>query len=158
MAVGSDDPATLVANAYLPATHIWERIEPEPWNFVSSDWPSDDRDRTTVQDLREHLSIAEGLRFARAAAASSDMNLPELVPISSPLITPRYVYPTMSTPSPAPTVTPRIYHWGHRSSVPSTPSSPSRSGGNAGPLTNPTARRSLARITPVRVRVQGLST
>lgn len=155
MAVGSDDPASLV-DAYIPGTHIWERIEPEPWNYVSSDWASDER--TTVADLREHLSIAEGIRFARTAAAASDTSLPELIsstsPSSSPTM-PRYVYPAMSTPSP---VMPRIYHWGRRSSAPMIPSSPSRAGNNAGPLTNPTARRSLARIAPVRVRVQGFST
>lgn len=119
---------------------IWERVQSEPWTYVSTEWPSDSARLTS--------SITTDRAVFRTH--ESDGNLPELVLSSSPT-TPRYVHPV---PSPAPTVTPRIYHWTSRRS----PSSPSRgSSDGAGPLTNPTARRSLARITPFVVRVQGYS-
>ncbi|RDB23462.1 hypothetical protein Hypma_008970 [Hypsizygus marmoreus] len=60
---------------------------------------------------------------------------------------------TMYTPSPPPSVTPRVYHW---NTVPlNAPTSPLAARGGAGPLTNPNARMSLARIdiAPSRVRV-----
>ncbi|KAJ7281375.1 hypothetical protein C8J57DRAFT_1297417 [Mycena rebaudengoi] len=60
----------------------------------------------------------------------------------------------MMTPSPAPTVTPtRIYSWG-RHQMPSSPISPSVRR-TASPLTNPSARQSLAHI-PARRRVQNI--
>lgn len=55
------------------------------------------------------------------------------------------------TPSPPPTVTPRLYSWRH--GAPPSPTSPITGRNIGGPLTNPGARMSLARInlTPVRV-------
>ncbi|KAF9466136.1 hypothetical protein BDZ94DRAFT_1252195 [Collybia nuda] len=61
------------------------------------------------------------------------------------------------TPSPPPTVTPRLYTWNN--DVPTSPTSPTTGRNMGGPLTNPGARMSLARINiaPVRVRTQALS-
>jgi hypothetical protein len=132
----AEEPPTTVYHS----PPLWERVQSEPWTYVSTEWSSDSaRLTSSITTDRAVLRTHE-----------SDGNLPELVLSSSPT-TPRYVYPV---PSPAPTVTPRIYHWTSRRS----PSSPSRgSSDGAGPLTNPTARRSLARITPFVVRVQGYS-
>lgn len=60
----------------------------------------------------------------------------------------------MFSPSPVPTVTPRIYSWNHPW-VSRSPTSPSFHGAG-GPLTNPSARMSLARIpiSPAPVHVQ----
>jgi hypothetical protein len=69
--------------------------------------------------------------------------------------TPYEATQTMFSPSPAPAVTPRIYSWNHRP-LPRSPTSPSSSHGSSGPLTNPSARMSLPRISigPTRVHVQ----
>ncbi|KAF7356471.1 putative proline-rich protein [Mycena venus] len=77
-------------------------------------------------------------------------------PTSASPTTPPAVYSThmqLMTPSPAPTVTPRIYVWGSRTHPSASPGSPSvrhTYSHSAGPLTNPGARQSLARITPRR--------
>jgi hypothetical protein len=57
--------------------------------------------------------------------------------------------------SPPPSVTPRFYSWQHHP-IPALPSSPSQARGNRdGPLTNPRARMSFARIdsSPARIRI-----
>jgi len=52
----------------------------------------------------------------------------------------------MMTPSPPPTVTPRLYHWQNHP-IPAIPTTPTVVGGNRdGPLTNPHARISYARL------------
>ncbi|KAJ6515013.1 hypothetical protein C8R47DRAFT_499428 [Mycena vitilis] len=68
---------------------------------------------------------------------------------------PVYTHLQLMTPSPAPPVTPRVYVWGAQPQQRAMhgPSSPSPSVGvhhPANPLTNPSARQSLARITPRR--------
>lgn len=56
---------------------------------------------------------------------------------------------TIFTPSPPPTVTPRIYSW-QSHPIPAIPASPTAFRGNRdGPLTNPRARRSFARLGPL---------
>lgn len=74
-------------------------------------------------------------------------------PIETPTAYPFQAQTTFS-PSPAPTVSPRIYSWNHRT-APRSPTSPS-SHSAGGPLTNPGARMSLARINiaPARVHAQ----
>ena len=68
--------------------------------------------------------------------------------------------PTMLTPSPAPSVTPRFYSWQHHRPisslpVPTIPPSPTLSRGNRdGPFTNPHARVSLMRIDAATARAR----
>lgn len=66
---------------------------------------------------------------------------------------------TMVTPSPPPSVTPRVYSWQNHP-FPAIPTSPTVIRGNSdGPLTNPRARMSYTRIetTPARVRVSNIA-
>lgn len=62
--------------------------------------------------------------------------------------------PSLRTPSPPPTVTPHLYTW--RRIPLAAPTSPLSSHSTGGPLTNPSARMSRARINiaPARVRIQ----
>jgi hypothetical protein len=117
--------------------------------------PSLLRNSTTATDL-ERVSVA-------TAPAPSPRRVPPInIPVEpstpspaspvSPSTPPAvYTHLQMMTPSPPPTVTPRIYVWGTRAHMPASPGSPSvRQTHSAGPLTNPGARQSLARITPRR--------
>jgi hypothetical protein len=77
-------------------------------------------------------------------------------PSTPPLhITYRQQVQSMVTPSPPPSVTPRFYSWQHHA-IPVLPASPSLvRGTREGPLTNPRARMSFARIdsSPAPIRI-----
>lgn len=85
----------------------------------------------------------------------NEPSLPSPSPDSpSPSTPPPAIYNlrSMISPSPPPSVTPRLYSWQHHP----IPTSPTISRGNRdGPLTNPHARMSFARIdsSPARIRV-----
>ena len=83
---------------------------------------------------------------------------PPTTPSTPPL---RYQsLPSMLTPSPAPSVTPRFYSWQHHPPIPTlpiptVPPSPTLSRGNRdGPFTNPHARVSLMRIDAATARAR----
>ncbi|KAK7025187.1 hypothetical protein R3P38DRAFT_3396123 [Favolaschia claudopus] len=116
--------------------------------------------------VRRNSTTASDLERSAAAATVSPRRV-SVPPISIPAepstpstdsdslsyspTTPPAVYTThvqLMTPSPPPTVTPRIYVWGGARTVNASPASPSVR--TAGPLTNPSARQSLVRITPRR--------
>ncbi|KAJ6498310.1 hypothetical protein DFH09DRAFT_1376125 [Mycena vulgaris] len=104
--------------------------------------PSALRNSTTATDLA----------LARAPSPSDSLSEPAS-PRTPP---PVHAHLQLLTPSPAPTVTPRIYMWGAggptRTHAPASPGSPSvRHTHSAGPLTNPSARQSLARLPTRRV-------
>ena len=125
--------------------------------------PSSLRNSTTATEISDNLPnsppfttltvnitpIPIPIEPSTPSPASPDW--PATPPFETSTAYPFQAQPTFS-PSPAPTVTPRIYSWNHLS-VPRSPTSPS-SHGAGGPLTNPSARMSLARIAPARVHVQ----
>ncbi|KAJ7504269.1 hypothetical protein B0H11DRAFT_1981445 [Mycena galericulata] len=110
--------------------------------------PSALRNSTTATDLaRPTISIPEEPTTPGPESPVS--------PSTPPAV---YTHLQMMTPSPPPTVTPRIYMWGGaRTHVPASPASPSvRHAHSPGPLlANPAARQSLARL-PTRRRVQNV--
>ncbi|KAJ6581648.1 hypothetical protein B0H19DRAFT_1116116 [Mycena capillaripes] len=120
--------------------------------------PSSLRNSTTATDLERASSSSPSPR----RVSVPPINIPfepstpgPVSPASSSPSTPPTVYThlPMVTPSPPPTVTPRIYVWGSRAHAPTSPASPSvrhTYSHSLGPLTNPGARQSLTRITPRR--------
>jgi len=213
MAVGSDDPAVLIADAYSvdweqrflaagAADAEWRRARDERHHSDTLGYPRlssifgsrahGDNARPSRVNRSRSATISGGpsfhppssLRNSTTATEISD-DLPtspqyttltvNITPINIPIepSTPSPISPqwpsmpfetpyshhqeqAMYSPSPAPTTTPHIYSWNHRAAVPRSPTSPSASHGPVGPLTNPSARMSLARINiaPTRVHVQ----
>lgn len=211
MAVGSDDPAVLIADAYSsvdweqrflavgPADAEWRRARDERQHSDTIGYPrlspllasrapryigaeAGDNPRPGRINRSRSATMSGGtayppssLRNSTTATEISDdppaspqtvtVNItPMTIPIEpstpSHVMTPWPPTPyeatqTMFSPSPAPAVTPRIYSWNHRP-LPRSPTSPSSSHGSSGPLTNPSARMSLPRISigPTRVHVQ----
>ncbi|KAJ6518929.1 hypothetical protein C8R45DRAFT_949770 [Mycena sanguinolenta] len=149
----TDDAVTIRATAEP------ERVRPVVVHVGSVLPPSSLRNSTTATDL-ERANTTGGLSPRRVSVppitipvASSTSSPPS--PLTASPTTPPAVYSThmqLMTPSPPPTVSPRIYVWGGR--TPASPGSPSvrhtYSHSAAGPLTNPGARQSLVRITPRR--------
>ncbi|KAF5373275.1 hypothetical protein D9615_007396 [Tricholomella constricta] len=185
MAVGSDDPALLIADAYPNVD--WE----SRWLAAgaSSDWiarrgsaAADDQTRPIPVNRSRSATVSSGPVFipsspryspesdtgsptARRTVNITPISIPNEPSTSSPLSPPSPVTPTdniyaremqsLLTPSPPPSVTPHVYTW-HRLAL-AVPTSPLASqSAPVGPLTNPNARMSLARINiaPVRVRIQ----
>ncbi|KAF8967765.1 hypothetical protein BDZ97DRAFT_1903322 [Flammula alnicola] len=200
MAVGSDDPAILIADVYTNRTARWEvdsevtsPTEPE-WRparatrsiaraftvppFVTSESPRRDQltnpvfippaiapdasatDAPVSPTLRRTVNITP-INVTRTPqveaedrSPSPDSPAPSTPPPQSTL-TFRRQSQTMITPSPPPSVTPRFYSW-QQHSFPALPSSPTLAHTNRdGPLTNPRARMSFARIdaSPARIRI-----
>jgi len=216
MAVGSDDPTVLMANAYSsdwehrflivgPGEAEWQRSREErheiigyprvtslfnprtprrpdaesgeqvvrPGRFARRRAatvtapptllpPSSLRNSTTATEFDDG---ATGLRSHNRSSLRRTVNItPINIPIEpstpgplSPSTPPDHFHfrtQTIFTPSPPPTVTPRIYTWNNP--TPTSPTSPTTSRSTGGPLTNPNARMSLARISiaPARVRIQ----
>ncbi|PPQ78685.1 hypothetical protein CVT25_010706 [Psilocybe cyanescens] len=195
MAVGSDDPAILIADAYTIRAARWEDYnetdisspsdtEWRATSFIISHSPTDDQ--TSIPPFIPPVS------FREASPAIESVPLPPNDPPRSPTIrraaniTPIVISRTQTeaidrspspdspsmpstppsratflpsqtllTPSPPPSVTPRFYSW-QQHSIPALPTSPSLIRGNRdGPLTNPRARMSFARIeaSPARIRI-----
>jgi hypothetical protein len=129
--------------------------------------PSSLRNSTTATEIDDEFVVLPAHRLSsplRRTVNITPINIPiepsTPSPISSesPSTPPDTPYSRqiqhVFTPSPPPTVTPRIYTWNHHA-TPASPPSPTVARSMGGPLTNPNARMSLARIsiTPARVRV-----
>ncbi|KAF8159425.1 hypothetical protein B0H34DRAFT_703400 [Crassisporium funariophilum] len=213
MAVGSDDPATLIADAYTNrisapwgisgptssaepewqppifptanATYdslplLFRRAEfdsevaqlpafipppsfraPTPGNDVDMDRPASPPRSLTLRRTVDITPINTSRIQIEPASRSPSPDSPEPVtPSTLPVHTmyqPRPQTQSMAaalTPSPPPSVTPRFYSW-QRHSIPAIPSSPTLVRGNRdGPLTNPRARMSFARIDPSPARIR----
>ncbi|KAF7308938.1 hypothetical protein MKEN_01094300 [Mycena kentingensis (nom. inval.)] len=98
---------------------------------------------TVRADAQEPVPVPvlqNGVSVEPATPPSQTIALPSTPPMTHVL-----------SPSPAPTVTPRIYVWNR--AAPGSPGSPSvrYTHPAAGPLTNPSARQSFAHITPRRL-------
>lgn len=207
MAVGSDDPAILIAGAY--SNHaLWEEdmdvVSPTEteWRptsadsstiYTSSNIPPMFNSRSPPSDrsgipafippasFREltpgievessqsngsprsptirrtvnitPITISRGQIDPAARSPSPDSSAPPSTP--PPYATYGQQAQTLVTPSPPPSVTPRFYSWQHHT-IPALPISPSLARGSRdGPLTNPRARISFARIdsSPARIRI-----
>ncbi|KAF7370494.1 hypothetical protein MSAN_00681200 [Mycena sanguinolenta] len=148
---GTDDDAVTIRATAEP-----ERVRP-----VSVLPPSSLRNSTTATDL-ERANATGGLSPRRvsvppitipvARSTSSPASPSSASPTTPPAVYSAHMH--FMSPSPPPTVSPRIYVWGGAVRTPASPGSPSvrhtYSHSAAGPLTNPGARQSLARITPRR--------
>ncbi|KAG6918955.1 hypothetical protein DXG01_010194 [Tephrocybe rancida] len=154
MAVGPDDPALLIADAY-------------PISDMDVSWtPHGEFLSTVATENATPPSFSPPrsptLRRAHAIASISIPNEPSSPSPASPAspstptddIYHREIM-TMLTPSPVPSVTPHLYTW-YRVAPLAAPASPLANMSAAGPLTNPSARMSLAHlnIAPARVRAQ----
>lgn len=135
----------------IRATADPERVRP-----VVLHPPSSLRNSTTATDL-ERANAPRRVSVPPISIPAEPSTPGTESPTSSSPTTPPAVYTHMQlmTPSPPPTVTPRIYVWDTRIHAPATPGSPSvrhtYSHSAGGPLTNPSARQSLTRITPRRL-------
>ncbi|KAJ7255471.1 hypothetical protein B0H12DRAFT_534197 [Mycena haematopus] len=152
----TDDAITIRATAEP------ERVRPVVVIGGSVLHPSSLRNSTTATDLERDNAVAAAGALSPRRASVPPITIPVAPSTSSPTspssaspTTPPAVYSThmqLMTPTPPPTVSPRIYVWGTR--TPTSPGSPSvrhtYSYSAGGPLTNPSARQSLTRITPRR--------
>lgn len=176
MAVGSDDASVLI-NDVRAAEAEWATLrvsapvaspeiptipaffpppflrEPTPTLeaslTTSSEPPRSPTVRRTVNITPISVSSERVLEADRSPSPDSPMTP------STPPRQPREQHDTSFTMSPPPSVTPRFYSWQHHP-IPALPSSPSLARGNRdGPLTNPRARMSFARIdsSPARIRI-----
>lgn len=161
MAVGSDDPATLIATAYPSLPRRWSNLDDSTSTSTGSITPAEPvspvAEAPPVHDVPDDTS-------SRAPSAPlpvfsnhhlrgfSDLTLDaEIIESAgSPPLSSSF----MSTPSPATSVSPLLYNW--RRFIGNSPSAPR---GPVGPLSNTAARMSLSRIPPVpaRVRIEGFS-
>ncbi|KAF8809506.1 hypothetical protein BYT27DRAFT_7094288 [Phlegmacium glaucopus] len=169
MAVGSDDPAILLATY---ANHPWSSAaangenlgnpvfippasfrEPSPGIELDDNPPSSPRSPT----LRRTVNITpitvptnpQVVFMPPTRSPSPDTPTPSTPP---PLM--YQTSPVMLTPSPAPSATPRFYSW-QRHPIPALPPSPTLPRGNRdGPFTNPHARISLMRIDAATARIR----
>ena len=206
MAVGSDDPAILIANY---ANHPWTSL-PSP---ATGGWQSPPTNNSTVTagitynargiqpvfgagphetEDADHLGNPVFIPPESFREPSPGIPDPPLSPSRSPALrrttditpitvttNPQVVFmpptrspspdvrtpstppplryqasPTILTPSPAPSVTPRFYSWQHHP-IPALPPSPTLPRGSRdGPFTNPHARVSLMRIDPATARIR----
>ena len=191
MAVGSDDPAGMLVNAYGPS-----RAEPRLQIEAESDTAGQGARRQSIDveywSATEDLSmpplryVDDGVPVTTTQEFINERQISRVVPPLSPFrsrgfipyfprpftrpTTPPHphdrnqddVYDSITheqtSPSPAPTVTPRLYSWSSRAPLgrgePSSPTPLQRQRPRPGPLTNPSARMSLAHISPAPVRVR----
>ncbi|KAG7444981.1 uncharacterized protein BT62DRAFT_933393 [Guyanagaster necrorhizus] len=183
MAVGSDDPAAMLADAIESGEWdqslseatiegdadvendpqwrrvgdfaIWTRPVLASTRFVSDTPapslppflpPSSLRNSTTASDLDDDEPATPPRRSVTIAPITipREPSSPSPVTPDGPLTPPDAPFSLSSlAPSPAPTVTPRVYRW---TALPSQRDS-------SGPLTNPSARMSHARIVPAHIRL-----
>jgi len=128
--------------------------------------PSSLRNSTTATDIEAEASPPPPQSpTARRALNITPISIPNEPSSPSPISPASPSTPTdnpyarelhsMLTPSPPPSVSPQVYRWQSRVTL-AVPTSPLGGLGAAGPLTNPSARMSLARINiaPTRVRLQ----
>ncbi|PBK99682.1 hypothetical protein ARMGADRAFT_1008199 [Armillaria gallica] len=180
MAVGSDDPAAMLADAIdsgewdqslsgaaidadadVESEHQWRRVGDLPiWTLANTRFVSDPptsslppflppsslRNSTTASDLDDDEPATPPRRSVTIAPITIPNEPSSSSPVTpdGPLTPPNVTFSLSSlTPSPAPSVTPRVYRW---------TASPSQHE-TSGPLTNPSARMSHARIVPARIRL-----
>ncbi|KAG6811886.1 hypothetical protein H0H92_005412 [Tricholoma furcatifolium] len=183
MAEGSDDPAVLIANAYSNAQWPSRWTNPgEDWVLNgSSNTEQRSRRRVSRQASIGFIppeSFLTDLVAADTAAAPvsppqspstrrtvnvtpisipNEPSSPSLISPASPTTPTDRHYPhemvSLLTPSPPPSVTPQVYNW-YRAPLAVSQSPLAGRGSSAGPLTNPDARLSLARLNVVPSRVQ----
>ncbi|KAF8639034.1 hypothetical protein AX17_001758 [Amanita inopinata Kibby_2008] len=209
MAVGSDDPAVILADAGYASPPEWDRpsvatsfedwmrmgrivmpndtagyIPPlsieEDGGEQSASIPSDQGQRgnrvrsTSVSAIRDRYSDvpSSGQLNSRRTITITPIDVTPtehrsrspspVTPGTPPRSRNNFQVQNLITPSPAPTVTPRIYSW-HAAANPwitqsptPRPTSPSAQMASSSPLTNPNARISRSRLTfeTVRVRMQ----
>lgn len=172
MAVGSDDPAGMLADAYRAG-------EFEPRNTARRqrvalihdgmpplrDIDDDERTATTVLDILNDRRVSRVMPHSpfrsRGFIPRFSDTRPNTPPHQRTHTHNDHVIPELAvTPSPAPTVTPRLYSWSSstpfgRDSVASpTPVHRQRQRDRTSPLTNPSARMSLPHLSPAPVRVR----
>ncbi|KAG6831619.1 hypothetical protein H0H87_004681 [Tephrocybe sp. NHM501043] len=186
MALGSDDPVLLVTDAYPTTELDASWTPPSPTAGESNNYrsmPGIGRRRSSSVSIGfvppiilDNSTVAlettvppstlppqsPTLRRAHAIIPISidEISSPSPTSPASPT-TPtddRYHREIMSmlTPSPVPSVTPHLYTWHHIAPQDVSMSPLTNMSGSAGPLTNPSARMSLARlnVTPVRILAQ----
>lgn len=180
MAVGSDDPAAMLADAIdsgewdpslsgaaidadadVENEHQWRRVGDLPiWAIANTRFVSDPptsslppflppsslRNSTTASDLDDDEPATPPRRSVTIAPITIPNEPSSSSPVTpdGPLTPPNVTFSLSSlTPSPAPSVTPRVYRW---------TASPSQHE-SSGPLTNPSARMSHARIVSARIHL-----
>ncbi|KAF8874455.1 hypothetical protein CPB84DRAFT_1797441, partial [Gymnopilus junonius] len=202
MAVGSDDPAILIADAYTNRNLPWVNPDDMEMSTLSEQrWLSNsvDRDVRVLWDepmtLEQSEEIPAFIPPASLRAPSPGIGMrrnnrrngfdtppdspPQITVRRTVNITPILVEPDSAlrssefltapssrspspspseaplfSPSPPPSVTPRFYSW-QAHHVPLVPTSPTLARGNRdGPLTNPRARISFARIDSTHVPIR----
>jgi hypothetical protein len=178
MAVGSDDGIAIISDVLAAAEAEWairrgsapDTRSPSaleipaffPPSFLREPTPSPEANSTTSSDpprspiVRRAVNITP-ISVPRERVVQVDRSpSPDFPPLpSTPPPQPREQPDTLFSMSSPPSVTPRFYSWQHHP-IPALPSSPSQARGNRdGPLTNPRARMSFARIdsSPPRLRI-----
>jgi len=186
MAIGSDDPAGMIVDAYRAGEfepHRQRESEAENTGRVVHHQSIDVEYRNAREDLAMHplhdddvpvaLDLINERRVSRVMPPLSPFRSRGFIPHfphSTRTMTPphphdqdqndAYGYMTheRTSPSPAPSVTPRLYSWSSRGPLgrndPGSPSPIQRQRTRPGPLTNPNARLSLAHLSPAPVRVR----
>jgi hypothetical protein len=193
MAVGSDDPADMVIDAYrteefeprryfqrATETDIAARMTRHSGNDVEYHrtgeatmpplrYADDDVLVTTAIDLMNERRVSRVM--PPLSPFRSRGFIPQFSLSSNRAITPPHsndhnedesygyaTYEQQASPSPPPTVTPRLYSWSSRGPLgrgdPGSPSPHQRQRPRPGPLTNPSARMSLTHISPAPVRIR----
>ncbi|KAJ8591837.1 hypothetical protein M405DRAFT_813743 [Rhizopogon salebrosus TDB-379] len=195
MAVGADDPAQYIAQAYR--RHLAEVETPLRVDFTLQGTSGEVRRETSVEreipvesvvihslrvnpetsdvpqlpisitqaDLTSHpihlesrdeiplptpsAPIPVPTPRSQRSASVEDLTFPSFYHQNSPMTPPRYSAFSRFSPSPPPTVSPRIYTWARRQTYSSTGTSP---------FTNTNARLSHAHLSPALVRVHGVMT
>lgn len=176
MAVGSDDMSVLINNLRAAEAEWATRrvsapvaspeVSPTPAFFppayLRAPTPTLEANSTTSSSpprsptVRRTVNIAPiSIPNERVVEVDLSPSPESPMPPSTPPPQPREQHDMMFSMSPPPSVTPRFYSW-QRHAIPTLPSSPSLARGNRdGPLTNPRARMSFARIdsSPARIRI-----
>lgn len=176
MAVGSDDAIVLI-NDVRAAEAEWatRRVSapvasPEiptipaffPPSFLREPTPTLEANSPTASEPPRSPTVRRTVNITpitipseRVVEADTSPSPDSPMPPSTPPPQPREQHDMLVSMSPPPSVTPRFYSWQHHP-IPALPSSPSLARGNRdGPLTNPRARMSFARIdsSPARIRI-----
>jgi len=162
MAVGSDDPAGMLVDAYRAG----DSFEPRRYGQTQAESEDNERAARNQSPDMEYRSGREDMGMPPLADVDDSalvlINerrvsrvMPPLSPFRSRGFIPHFSvndleqdddHGNISSPSPAPTVTPRLYSWASLGGDTGSPSPRQRP--RPGPLTNPSARMSLAHLSP----------
>lgn len=184
MAVGSDDPAGMIEDAYRAGefeAHRQRELESEDTGRMVRHQNVEPEYRTVWENPAMDALRDDNIPDLVDAPPrrSFELVMPPLSPFRSRGFVPRIPPSTRATtpppahdqdqadvdvshghiiPSPPPTVTPRLYSWSSRGPSgrgdPGSPTPVQRQRPRPGPLTNPNARLSLAHLSPAPVRVR----